>query len=1447
MRISRITFFLALAVTAFSLAGPARAGFLPPKPGAQGARHPLKSGVFRQMSSAAKGHLFSEDSIIVKFKPGASEAGKEKLHRQHGAKAAKKFARLRMQHVKLKKGMAVEDALKAYRADPDVEYAEPNYLVKALATPNDPFLGNLWGMSRIGAPAAWDVTTGGNSEAVVAVIDTGIDYNHPDLAANIWTNPQESAGNGADNDNNGYPNDIHGIDVWNRDSDPLDDHFHGTHVAGTIGAVGNNALGVVGVNWNVKLMACKFLNADGNGYIEGAIECLEYVKAMKERGVNIVATNNSWGGSGYSQALADAISAQQDILFIAAAGNDVWNLDSTPAYPGGYDLPSVITVAASDENDNLANFSNYGEYSAHVAAPGTDIYSTAPGGSYQSLNGTSMAAPHVAGLAALLRSSGHDWKQAKNLILSGGDPVAGLADTTITGRRVNAYNSLTCSNRPFFALRPLPGSVQAGVPVTLSAISINCGAPAGPVSVSYPGGTIQLLDDGIAPDRVAGDGVFAGTWVPADSGGVLFAFRSPAGSRSIVAPALAIAPTATVTPPATVAGHVVSANLGTSISETLSASGGILPYSWSITSGTLPAGFTLNGLTGRISGTAAETGIHSFTVQVADAMARTDSGTWSLVIRDLRPGYPLPLPNMGFETSAPVFADLDADGKQELIVAGMYDLSVFNENGVVANRSLPGQVFSTPAVTDLFNDGAKQIIVSVGWPAGTAPVYVYDKDLNPLPGFPAGGYPAPGASPGYCGSPVVADLNNDGNKTILVDCTPVEPGDPNYLKHILVMVDAHGGMVSGWPVIVSPLHRGEFDTMPVVGDLYNDGKKEVLLLGADGVMHVFRKDGTEIASWVAAPGATDVWRPVLADIDGDGLLEIAVKQNFIAEGFYGVPSQRISVFNRSGGLLPGWPREFNPVIEPNQALTSVTWGTGGIYAADINGDGRAELITNLATSYYVWAALSADGSPVPNWPLPQVFIDYNSHLVVGDIRGSGAQDAIFYSSPYLYGYSGSGALLPGFPKPGVLGEGWMGEIMAGVRSSPALGDLDGNGRTDIAVKAGDGSLLVWETGQSSSALGFQWPMYGHDAEHTGTLPVLPGVNFSPSRLYGNIPLLVEFTDTSTTSPVSWFWDFGDGGTSTLRNPQHSYTKTGTYTVSLSAANPSGSAVRTKQALIVATTPLVVATSTLPNASVGVPYSHILAGSGGQAPYSWSVAPGGGDLPIGFTLDGSTGVISGTAAEVINKGFTIQVADARGASASKALLLRVFQSLPLTISTSTLPAGTVGVSYSQALTAGGGAPPYTWTFAENSSAFSGGLPGGLSLDGVTGAISGVPAMPGAYVIYPQVADAAGYFSKRVSLAINDACGASMLRRVDQGGTVISYTTFGSMYAPLADNDRIQLRAGGYSGHMSFTKDLRVSLKGGYDCYFSSNEGSSQIIAGTLRVGNGTVKIDKLRFR
>ncbi|MCX6556577.1 MAG: S8 family peptidase [Candidatus Aminicenantes bacterium] len=341
---------------------------------------------------ADDGAVFREGEVLVKFKKMMTRSEAGMLARDLAADEVREFSLLsqwrQCAYMLITSSTATtQELLASLRSRPDVEAVSPNYRRRRQRLPNDPKFPRLWGLTKIAAPAAWEKTTG-SPEVVLAVLDTGVDYRHEDLAANMWRNPGEIAANGVDDDNNGFVDDVFGFDFsanknGGRDSDPMDIDTHGTHIAGIMAAVGDNGRGVCGVNWNAKVMALKCFRPDGFLYDSDAIAAIEYAVLMKrDYGVNLVAINASFGGTGDSPLQKDAIAEAggQGIIVVCAAGNGSVDSDQTTFYPAGYDLPNIIAVAASDSEDRLADFSNYGANSVDIAAPGTNILSTFPSG-----------------------------------------------------------------------------------------------------------------------------------------------------------------------------------------------------------------------------------------------------------------------------------------------------------------------------------------------------------------------------------------------------------------------------------------------------------------------------------------------------------------------------------------------------------------------------------------------------------------------------------------------------------------------------------------------------------------------------------------------------------------------------------------------------------------------------------------------------------------------------------------------------------------------------------------------------------------------------------------------------------------------------------------------------------------------------------------------------------
>jgi subtilisin family serine protease len=403
---------------------------------------------------------YVDNEVLIKFKSEVSASSVQSVLSDANLQSVETLQPFGVYRCQIRGSESVEEAVEMCRKDERVAYAEPNYLYTIPSvtrepvrqTPNDSRWDQLYGMRKIDAPEAWDKNTGSNT-IIVGIIDTGVDDRHPDLKDNMWRNPGESGdgkeSNGIDDDGNGFVDDVFGWDFVGNDKSPRDANGHGTHVAGTVGAVGNNNRGVAGVVWNVRLMALRFLDSNGSGSTTDAVKCIRYAA---DNGAHI--TSNSWGGGGFSSALKEAIEYARDkgSLFVAAAGNDGQNTDTFDNYPSNYNVENVVSVAASDRDDRLASFSNFGQKTVDLAAPGVDIVSAQPGNNYQFLSGTSMATPHVSGAAALVMSefTGLTYRQVMIRLMGTVDRKSEFGSRTGSGGRLNVNKAL--GTNPVIAL-----------------------------------------------------------------------------------------------------------------------------------------------------------------------------------------------------------------------------------------------------------------------------------------------------------------------------------------------------------------------------------------------------------------------------------------------------------------------------------------------------------------------------------------------------------------------------------------------------------------------------------------------------------------------------------------------------------------------------------------------------------------------------------------------------------------------------------------------------------------------------------------------------------------------------------------------------------------------------------------------------------------------------------
>lgn len=898
--------------------------------------------------SAPEESLRVPNEILVRFAASAPRAAVATALAQVPAAAHREFRTVvGLYHLKLKSTGETQRALRRLRSDPNVVYVEPNYVVGKAAIPNDPDFPTQWALHNtgqslgvagadIGAPEAWDLTRG-SRRVVVAVLDSGLDYRHPDLTKNVFWNKAECTPDGLDDDGNGHADDCHGLDMVNGDSDPMDDNGHGTHVAGIIGATGNDSRGVAGVSWDVTLLPCKMLGANGSGDIAAVVGCLDYVAQLKDRGVNVLATNNSWTVGLGSQALFDALGVHQrkGILFFAAAGNQRADRDFFKTYPCSYDLPIVVCVTATDRTDSQAYYSGYGATTVHLGAPGVRILSTLPGDSYGLADGTSMATPHAAGVAALIKAQqpSRDWREIKNLLLAGGSPVPSLGQT-ITGRRLSAIGSLTCVDQAVLA-RTQPHSVSLtplGAEVKLEVINIRCASPGGSVSVLVsPGGdVVRLADDGQGPDSMAEDGLFAGTWRPREAGLNTLLFPDGETLEVRVDPHLqsGFPVKALSTPGYFFSGpglHTLVGNIDSDPELEIMATGlaaGPL-YAWNA-DGSAVAGWP--GLEAAAAYPALgelsfDPGLEVFSGHYGgdpDMFARNGSGVGL-------PGWPRQSSN--FVGSPPTLADVDGDGIDEVFTDEEdWSLHAYHADGRELEgwprrAIVGGQERHTPAVVDLDGDGDLEIVSGTGSTSGPSGLLAYHHD-----GAEVDGFPALYAIDQHT-FPAIGDVDGDGGLEIVVG------GWVDGAVSGVYVFSADGKVERRWPTS-GPY---SYSTAPALADLDGDGVPEIVVQ-SQVFVDVWRGDGSVFPGWplqVDIRGSPGNSAPVVGDVMGDRAPEIVVLHvPYEAQGLWG----NLLVLDTSGRIL---------------VLKRIDWLKDPLVPAiaDIDRDGRNEVI--VSGNYWV--------------------------------------------------------------------------------------------------------------------------------------------------------------------------------------------------------------------------------------------------------------------------------------------------------------------------------------------------------------------------------------------------------------------------------------------------------------------------------------------------------------
>lgn len=1038
--------------------------------------------------------------------------------------------------VTLPPGTDLTRALARLRRRSDVRYAEPNFRLQLAASqgasvlPDDFDFAQLWALQNVGQadgtpgadlgmPAAWAYSTG-SRDVTVAVIDTGVDYYHPDLANNIWTNPKEIPGNGVDDDGDGYVDDVHGYDFVSADGDPMDDHGHGTHVSGTIGAVGNNQIGVVGVCWNVSLMGLKAFDDTGNGDVAASIEAIHYAI---QNGARII--NASWGNNDKSRALQEAIAEAETagVLFVAAAGND--NSDAL-FYPAAY--PHVVAVAATDAKDRRAKFSNFGSF-VTVAAPGDNIYSTLPNNSYGFFSGTSMATPHVSGVAALLFSRHPEFTPAElaNILRNAVDTLA--PDKYIGAGRISA-RAAAHVNSPLPEVRLLlPETVYGNIDIPGSAT----GGQFVRYSLEYGKGAnpTNWTSFFSSPAPVTQGPLFQNFATPAlGEGPVTFRLtaENAAGERAVERASVQIRNVQISYPQPN---DVLRGGDKIRIRGTVYGAGrtyrlwvapGLDPQSWSEESLILADGGRTEVTDGVLAvWDTSQLGADQFYTLKLVASAQ-DGSTNEFLTRfvyldsHLKAGWPQYIPAPGvFPTEDwrhVTVADLDGDEHDEILLVdhGNDDgrvarLLVYQADGALRwTRDLAaGPPYTDiPVVGDLDGDGRPEVVVDAG---SDHAMFAFHGDGQPL----QGNWPVHLEAGGL--GKVLADLRQDGDLELIGFSTEtVTRGDQDFRQ--LVVYDGAGALLQKWEL---PDCASDVDVprlFPAVGNLDQDPDLEIVAVSGCGTVAAF-KLGRPEPIWQVETGSQLLAAPVIGDLYQNGSNQVLVA------GYDPDHADRggVYAFSSQGKRLPGWPALVEESFQAAPAL------------ADLDGDGHLEICIPSAASGRLHL-LRPNGFEVEGWPVgPIENSALKSSAVLGDVDGDGLPDIVLSSPGYMStvvntgdptkaggvkAWRGSGEAIPLSTRPNIAALVMESSAGAWLKAAPAvLADLDHDGKLEIvatsvqdrtylppgekASRKNRSSVYVWEFDVPFGSAGAPWPSLQRNAQHTGYFPAPRRINQPP--------------------------------------------------------------------------------------------------------------------------------------------------------------------------------------------------------------------------------------------------------------------------------------------------------------------------------------------------------------
>jgi subtilisin family serine protease len=1066
----------------------------------------------------------AERELIVKFRQDANLADRTsalKNAKRIRSLAGRSTKRLRAaslgtlpQRIAVQDGVKVESELARLAQNPAVEYVEPNYSMKLFAAtngvfPNDFEFSKMYSLHNVGgglaktnadvkAPAAWAFTTG-DKKVVVAVIDTGIDYLHEDLKDNVWVNPGEIPFNGVDDDGNGFIDDYYGYDFVSGDSDPYDDNQHGTHVAGTIGAKGNNGIGTVGMCWDVSLMAVKAFDEQGNGTVAEAIEAIHYAV---ENGARII--NASWGLDERSRALEEAtqFAAEAGVLIVAAAGNSRWE---TPSYPASFE--TVLSVGATDAKDARADFSNFGAY-VDVAAPGVNIISTLPENSYGFLSGTSMAAPHVSGMAALVlaRFPNYGRQELFDILANSVEEI--LFDQPIGRGRIDASIAVQMD-------QPLPNAKVTVIPNVSGPVEV-----IGSATGSFVSGLRVMVGAGRTPTNwieVASSNArvtngllarFDSALVPDGPAVVQLLVRNENGAEAAARAAIRVI-NGIITYP--LSGDILAPGKyvvrgtvhGTDKTYELSYAAGVFPTKWT----TLNTGGSgiVDGVIGEWDASELPTGHYQLRLVVSNGTARTEFTAPLIYIdRKLRAGWPVYVPtDADFPTTEwrnvrP--ADLDGDGKMELVLV---DAGTRNRKQQLLVYSLDGAMLwsrelgfdippDLPAIGDVDGDGKKEIFVD-----GTNSIVAFHHD-----GAAVAGWPVQTSARNH--AKVLADLDRDGRLELIAYSQEYAATQVGEMRQLAIYRD-DGRPLRTWSLPWCGFTNDVQKIFPAVANLDENPDLEIVVASGCSELIAFDHDRAS-EKWRAAVTGELLSSPAIGDVDGDGAMDVVVA---VAAAEEREPAG-VYVFNNQGQRWRGWP-----VLEEFSFITPPVLG-------DLDQDGRLEIVLvndTISASIHV---IQWDGFHAEGWPKP-VSTTLNSRLglSLGDINGDRKPDIItttpgypnlvisqrdsnYFGGIIAYDFSGSSIPLNGLDPLTLIRFESLGQARFHKGTPLVLEDLDGNGRLDLVYSSiqdrtfgslpkikDRSSLYVW--GLDMPVTANEWPMFGHDVRNSSayTLPHSP--------------------------------------------------------------------------------------------------------------------------------------------------------------------------------------------------------------------------------------------------------------------------------------------------------------------------------------------------------------------